>query len=110
MRLGIAAPSNVPVHRREVWDRLEQGHGSPATSRGPREQLPAAGAKRKAGRRSGNRPPISSIGLRSGSKQRTQRPHRPVSVETIDGRIVVHRFDAVVSRPAIRPGGGAGNP
>ncbi len=90
VRLGIAAPSNVPVHRREVWDRLEQGHGAPpATSRGPREQLPAAGAN---GKPAGNGQSSSDFEhwLAERIKQRTSGRINQLSVETIDGRIVVH--------------------
>jgi carbon storage regulator len=90
VRLGIAAPPNVPVHRREVWDRLGlDDRAPPANGRNPREPLPAAGANGKpAG--SGQLQSDFEQWLAERINQRTYGRINQLSVEAIDGRIVVH--------------------
>ena len=39
VRLGITAPSHVPVHRREIYDTIRAANASAATGSGPVEQL-----------------------------------------------------------------------
>ena len=33
VRLGVEAPKNVPVHRREVYDAIQRGAESPETDK-----------------------------------------------------------------------------
>lgn len=33
VRLGVAAPANVPVHRRELWERIRQPKECPLRQR-----------------------------------------------------------------------------
>ncbi len=44
VRLGIAAPADVAVHRREVWERIRPPNQSPPGENGPRKAWAAARA------------------------------------------------------------------
>ena len=36
IRLGIEAPADVPVHRQEIWQRIQQFHEAVPVGAGPR--------------------------------------------------------------------------
>jgi carbon storage regulator len=87
VRLGISAPANIPVHRREVCDRVhENDNGPPASSDSPPDRL-AADEPRS--------PTAASTSLVNFDRlaqwitKRTGGRISELSVERLDGRIVV---------------------
>ena len=89
VRLGISAPSDIPVHRREVWDRgHDKGNGLPASSDSPPDRLAADDEPQ-----SPTAPPPSLVDLDQCLAQwitkRTGGRISELSVERLDGRIVI---------------------
>jgi carbon storage regulator len=86
--LGISAPSNVPVHRREVWDRAHAtGNDAPKSSDSP-PRRPAADEPKGSHDAS---PSFADIGqcLAQWITKRTAGRISELSVERLDGRIVI---------------------
>lgn len=49
IRLGIEAPSDIPVHRQEVWEeKNRRPYGRPANQEGPGSQAPDGASPHRA--------------------------------------------------------------
>ena len=88
VRLGISAPADVPVHRREVWDR---DHG---TDKGPSASSNATPDRLAADEPKGPTAPAPSFAelgqcLAAWITKRTGGRILQLSVERLDGRIVI---------------------
>ena len=49
VKVGVEAPSDVPVHRQEVYDEIQRNNREALTQGKP--ELPKLGAEKKAGRK-----------------------------------------------------------
>ncbi len=88
VRLGISAPANVPVHRREVWDRVHgKDNGPPASSDSPPDR-PAADEPRNPAAGSASLADLGEF-LTKWITKRTGGRVSELSVECLDGRIVI---------------------
>jgi len=88
VRLGISAPSDTPVHRREVWDRAHAAGNDPPTSNESPPHRPAADEPKGPTAPS---PPFADLGqcLAQWITKRTGGRISELSVERLDGRIVI---------------------
>ena len=89
VRLGIAAPSDVPIHRREVWDRRTATEQRlPASENTPQER---AAAPRSEEHSAGAEKSSADLGrlLTQRIIERTGGRISQLSVEPCDGQIVV---------------------
>jgi len=88
VRLGISAPADIPIHRREVWDRTHgTGNGRPASNGSPPDRLLADEPQ-------GATTPSPSFAdldqcLAQWITRRTGGRISDLSVERLDGRIVI---------------------
>ena len=88
VRLGISAPANIPVHRREVWDRAHGTQsGPPAAATARRSALRLM--NRRTPRRPRSRSPISTIFWPAGLPVARAVASATCRVERLDGRIVI---------------------
>ncbi len=88
VRLGISAPADVPIHRREVWDRVRDSRNElSASSENPPDRL--ATARLKSPTAPGRS--LADLGqcLALWIARRTGGRIRQLSVETCDDRIVI---------------------
>ncbi len=88
VRLGISAPPDVPIHRREVWDRVDGTGDRPPTSSDISPDRLAADEQKGATAPS---PSFADLGqcLALWIAKRTGGRIRRLSVETRDDRIVI---------------------
>ncbi len=88
VRLGITAPADVPVHRREVWDRVhDEGNGPVKSSDSPPERLVADEPQKP----TAPAPSFTDLDkcLAQWITKRTGGRISDLSVERLDGRIVI---------------------
>jgi carbon storage regulator len=88
VRLGISAPAEVPVHRREVWDRAcDAGNARPDSD----DSAPVRVAADEPQSRTASSPSFADLGqcLAQWITRRTGGRMSELSVERLDGRIVI---------------------
>jgi carbon storage regulator len=89
VRLGIAAPSDMPIHRREVWDRrLGAGQGLPASDDSAQERVAMPEAEGDSAGIETSPVNLDSL-LSQRIIERTGGRISQLSVETHDGQIVI---------------------
>jgi carbon storage regulator len=92
VRLGISAPSDIPVHRREVWDRVQDtGNGSPTANGSSLDRHEAVDEPNNAMPLAPSLVDLDNSMARWIAK-RTCGRIRQLSVETRDGRIVIRGY------------------
>ena len=90
VRLGISAPADIPVHRREVWDRAQgAGSGPQASSDSPPDRLAADEGKSPTVPAPSPSFADLDLCLARWITKRTGGRISELSVERLDGRIVI---------------------
>ncbi len=88
VRLGISAPADMPVHRREVWDRAQGGTNRPPADN---DIAPDRLANDEPQRKTAPAPSVADLSqcLLQWITTRTGGRIGELSVEILDGRIVI---------------------